>query len=198
MPSTQNKRSERINISRYYFKGGGKLLLNISCARVRVVCIPLWLQRCRKSASGGLGGGGLGGVWAETRPVGADLGFWRESGNTVLRYVSVRGDSTIKSNYTTITGSLIRLRATGVIHPCDHAERAHSSLHRLDIIQSVLQRHTANWGCCCVCCSVSQLKSSLWLQLQATPSNYSMMFPTVCYLIKGKWFWMELNQTVQF
>lgn len=61
---------------------------------------------------------------------------------TVPLYVSVRGDSTLKSNYTTITGSLIKLRATGLIQPCDPAERAHSSLHCSDIIQSVLQRRT--------------------------------------------------------
>ena len=64
---------------------------------------------------------------------------------TVLLYISVRGDSALKSNYTTITGSLIKLRATRLIQPCDPAERAHSSLHRSDIIQSVLQRRTANW-----------------------------------------------------
>lgn len=46
---------------------------------------------------------------------------------TALLYISVRGDSTLKSNYTTITGSLIKLRATRLIQPSDPAERAHSS-----------------------------------------------------------------------
>lgn len=89
----------------------------------------------------------------------------------------------LKSNYTTITSSLIKLRATRLIQPCDPAERAHGSLHCSDIIQSVLQRRTANWWCCYVCSSVSQLWSGLWLQSRVTPSNYSLMFPTVHYLI---------------
>lgn len=46
---------------------------------------------------------------------------------TVLLYISVKGDSTLKSNYTTITSSLIKQRATRLIQPCDPAERAHSS-----------------------------------------------------------------------
>ena len=80
---------------------------------------------------------------------------------TVPLHAGVRRDPTLKSNYTTTTSSLIKLRATRLIQLCDPAERVHSSLRRSDIIQSVLQQRTANWWCCYVCGSVSQLQSGL-------------------------------------
>lgn len=112
---------------------------------------------------------------------------------TMLLYVSVRRDSTLKSNYTTITSSLIKLRATRLIQPCDPAERAHSSPHRSHIIQSVLQQRPANWWCCYVYGCVAD---RVW----PLTYNYFLMFPTVCFL---KWntakrFWtlwsLTLNQ----
>ena len=139
--------------------------------------VPLCLRQCRRSGVGRLGDTGEGLQWP-TRASKAWLVC------TALLYISVRGDSALKSNYTTITSSLIKLRATRLIQPCDPAERAHGSLHCSDIIQSVLQRRTANWWCCYVCGAVSQLWSGLWLQSRVTPSNYSLMFPTVRYLIR--------------
>lgn len=137
---------------------------------------------------GSVGGRGLAKKrLVKTRPV---LASWASEARlvcTVQLYISVRGDSTLMGNYTTITSSLIKLRATGLIQPCDPAVRAHSSLRRSDIIQSVLQRRTANWWCCYVYGSVSQLKSGLPLQSHVTPSNYSLMFPTLCYLLKCKY-----------
>lgn len=123
----------------------------------------------------------------KTRPVLASWAFEVRLVCTVQLYISVRGDSTLMGNYTTISSSLIKPRATRLIQPCDPVVRAHSSLHCSDIIQSVLQRRTANWWCCYVSGSVSQLESGLPLQSHVTPSNYSLMFPTLCYLIKCKY-----------
>lgn len=123
----------------------------------------------------------------KTRPVLASWAFEARLVCTVQLYISVRGDSTLMGNYTTITSSLIKQRATRLIQPCDPAVRAHSSLHSSDIIQSVLQRRTANWRCCYVPGSVSQPESGLPLQSHVTPSNYSLMFPTLCLLTKCKY-----------
>ncbi|KAI4798052.1 hypothetical protein KUCAC02_023614, partial [Chaenocephalus aceratus] len=84
---------------------------------VRGVCVPLPARR--------IGAG-------KTRPEGGDLCI--QSGDTVLSYVGVRGDSALKSNYTTITGSLITPRATGLIQPATPQDALISSNQR-----------TANW-----------------------------------------------------
>lgn len=98
-----------INISRHYFKTvGGKLLLNISCASVAVACDRASVRgRCFGSF-----------------PSEATTWTFKAGGarRMPLLCVGVKGDSTLKSNYTTITSSLIKRRATGLIQPCDPAK----------------------------------------------------------------------------
>lgn len=106
------------------------------------------------------------------RPVVATWAFEARLVCTVLLYICVRGDSTLRGNYTTITSSLIKLRATRLIQPCDPAVRAHSSLHCSDIIQSVLQRRTANWWCCYFYGSVSH---RVWSLTSITCHNFQLL-----------------------
>lgn len=177
---------DRINISRDYFKGGGNC-----CWIFHALQHKLYISLCGWGGTGGRGGQD----W-QFGTAGSDETYSSWPGHskwhtvcTALLYISVRGDSALKSNYTTITGSLIKPRATRLIQPCDPAERAHSSLHHLDMIQSVLQRHSANWWCCRVSSVESQLQLGLWHQSHITPSNYPLISPAVSRLIKWKCFW---------
>lgn len=87
---------------------GEKLLLNISCASVAVACDRAGVRgRC------------FGRFSERGHDVDVQSGGPRRA--AVLR-VGVKGDTTLKSNYTAITSSLIKRRATGLIQPCDPAK----------------------------------------------------------------------------